>query len=362
MSIDVETVEINERDLETVARFLSCQQQGNQQSRAGGASGLDYRLLRWFLVDNPARADDIPLGWAMRKASGEIVGTMLCVPQRFCFRDEIYTLVMSGAYYVDEPWRGLGLSLFMRYLQIGKRHALFATTANAQSGALWKRFEAYSIPHTDHELFGIVRWRPMLEEIVARVLNGGMLARGASLIGAPFLGLARRLHTGMSNRGELVRLQSLDDVANLRLSGQCEKLTAVRDSDFIKWRYFSGHDSTQAVFAFRGEGVTNDCLVTVNEKHRGYRAQLKVLNVLDIWGDVTSASIATIAALLVQYYLGEIDAVVFRCQSVERQQCLISRGFVRRKFQIPIGWCIDRFGILPTNNWYLVPADGDMMI
>jgi hypothetical protein len=188
------------------------------------------------------------------------------------------------------------------------------------------------------------------------------MLQGLSIMGGPILALAHPLDVRVPGGAELRRLQSPEDVTYLNLPHDTEKLTAVRDEDFIRWRYFSGHDPTIAVFGFRSEESRGDCLVAVNRRQRGHRAQIRVLNVLDVWGDIPPASMTTIAGLLARHYANEVDVLVFMCQDGQREACLKEVGFVRRDAPMPKGWYIDKQNILPTRNFYLVPADGDMGI
>src|SRR5947208_1753732 len=74
----VEITEITPPDLPALAAFL-------QRHRRPGDVPAPPPLppeqrLRWLLLDNPARAADIPLGWIMRDPANQIVGAICCVP------------------------------------------------------------------------------------------------------------------------------------------------------------------------------------------------------------------------------------------------------------------------------------------
>jgi hypothetical protein len=83
---------------------------------------------------------------------------------------------------------------------------------------------------------------------------------------------------------------------------------------------------------------------------------------LDIYPPVAPEVCASIVGALVERYRGTIDAVVLRGLDEVRQEVFGRRGFVRRQFDAPNGWLLDKQGFLPTRNWYLVPADGDWLI
>ncbi len=139
-------------------------------------------------------------------------------------------------------------------------------------------------------------------------------------------------------------------------------MTAHRDLRYIHWRYFSGRDDTVAVFAFRNQQVESGVLVTVNQRPRGYRGQIRALHLLDIYPSVAPEVCASIVAALAQRYRTRIDAIVLRGLDEVRQDHFRRLGFLRRQFEAPNGWFLDKSAVLPTRNLYMVPADGDWLI
>jgi hypothetical protein len=347
--------EIRPSDLEELARFLA---------REGSASAdalpslRDARHYHWFLFENPAQPAGVPCGWLARDASGELVGSKFCAAERFSCGGADYTLLMGGGFYVSRAHRGLGLALMRRYLEQGRRHALFASTMNETSGALYEHYGGYSIPHTDHEWLGVLHWPPLVEELLARRLGRPGLARGlaraAALRPAPLRSAA--------GAGALARITTPDELGGLDIATPPEhagELSARRDEAFLRWRYFAGPDASRALFVYRSER-NERALLGVNLRPRGRRGQVRALMVLDYWGRLPAGEIANAARQLAARYRDEADVIVFRGQPPERQQALRGAGFVHRALARPVGVCIDRHGLLPTRDWYLVPADGDM--
>lgn len=359
MSRDVEISQVQEEQLEEVAQFLTTQTE-NQNLSPPRQSPLGRRL-HWLLLENPARQSHLPLGWIMKNEEGRIAGTMLCAPQRFCFQQQTYTFLMSSWYHVDRSCRGLGLFLFLRYLQLGQRYVLFVTSANAQAGALWKQFSGCPIPRTNHELVGITRWSPVIEDMIARKLGAGKLARMAARGAAPLLSLLGSWHT-RRRCGELTPLASPEDVVHLNLTTAPHKVAALRDLDFIRWRYFSSPDPTVTMFSFRLRDGNRDYVVAVKETQRGRHIPIRALHVLDLSWDIPADSLPLLSALLADCYGGEIDALVFRCLSSDQVQALRQAGFWQREFQSPTGWYLDQGNLLQESDWHLTPADGDSLI
>jgi hypothetical protein len=357
----VEIRDFTEPDLAEAVAFLA-----RQVHRADlpGAAPPSEPKLRWFTFQNPARQAGIPLGWLLRGAGGDIVGIMLCVPQWFRYRDRAFLLLMSGSYYVDDRFRGLGLALFQRYRALNKRNALYCTTANEMSSAVWKRFGGYPLTATDHEILGVLRFGPLAEEVAYRRASNALIARAAGGVLGAVPGMAasrwRRLRAG----AVLTKLDRGPGLAGMQDDGSAEhadRITAVRSEPFLQWRYFDGPDATRALFRFEG-GEGGRCHVAVNLQRRGYRGQIRALTVLDVWGAMPGDSIVSLAACLAQEYRDRADVVVFRGQPPERQRALCAAGLRRRALPVPIGWCIDREGLLPRAPWYVVPADGDMAV
>jgi hypothetical protein len=298
----------------------------------------------------------------LRSAKGELVGCLLCVPQRFHYQGKIMMVMGSSSFYVDETHRGKGGLIFLKYSQLNDRWPLFGNSANADAARLWKARGASPIGFSDHELLGIVNCAPVIEEAIARKTVPGVHSRLAGQLLAPFAGLFKQLRTNVCPSGELVPVASADEAAALLANEPSAKLTSVRDLPYIKWRYFSVSDRSTAVFAYRSKQLSQAVFVSVNERTRGYRGQIRGLNLLDIYPEVPHSLCLEIVASLVQRYGNRIDVVVLRCQDVDRQKVLRDAGFVRREFEAPNAWLLDRCSLASTCAWYLVPADGDWLI
>jgi hypothetical protein len=352
----LELHEITPSDVEDVARFL------------GRASGSTVPLasavarLSWILLENPAREPGDPLGWLLRDPSGDVVGCMCCAPQKFCLKKNIFRLMMSNSFYVDDQYRGSGVSIFLRYLQIGGRYPLFVSSANATVAQMWRKLGGCPLGNSDHEVLGVLRWPPVVAESVYRKWGSDRLAQVAGALASPwFYARRRRLPPAT---GKLRPLRTPEEAARICVEHVSEKITNCRDAGFLKWRYFSSADPTTRLFAFRpgrGEGE-KQFMVAVNLQNRGYKQQIRTLHVLDVWGETDSQSCLAIAAGLWHEYRRQIDMLVFRCLDQALQEALTAHGFRVRPFAAPIAWCIDKSGLLPAKTWYFSPADGDMFL
>jgi hypothetical protein len=357
-STRAQLVAIANSDIVELAQFIALQ--------SGREPAAVESHLRWFLLENPARDPQIPLGCGLRSPQGQLVGCILYVPQTFRFQQQTLLIVGSSCFYVDERYRGSGGLIFLRFSELGRKWPLFGNSANADAAKLWKARGSVPIPYSDHELFGVLRWRGVIEEGLTRRSVPKTLARAISGPAAFFAPAFKRLKLGAGRPEDLVLLASAEQVMQLPIHDSAPEstttLTANRDLPYIRWRYFSGRDATVAVFAFRNKQVESGVLVTVNQRPRGYRGQIRTLNVLDIYPPGTPEVCASITAALVERYRSAIDAIVLRGLDEARQDLFRRLGFMRRQLDAPNGWLLDKSGFLPIRNWYLVPADGDWLI
>jgi len=268
----------------------------------------------------------------------------------------------SSSFYVDDRHRGQGGRIFLQYCRLGKQWPLFGTSANAEAAALWKTAGARPVPHSDGELFGVLHWPPVVEEFAHRWNANRALSRLASSPVSQLARLVRTLNVECDSSESLQPLTSAEQVADLPIHDFSAKLTAVRDLPYIRWRYFSGRDRTVRAFVFRSRRIDREILVTVNQRTRGYRSQINTLNVLDVYPEVPPEEWLRMVGALIERYRKTVDAVVLRSQDPDRRKLFCKKGFQPRTFDAPNGWFLDKGKLLPTDDWYPVPADGDGLI
>jgi hypothetical protein len=292
---------------------------------------------------------------------------MCCAPQNFCLGNTTLTLMMANSFYVDESYRGAGTSIFLKYLQFGRRYPLFVSSASPAVAEIWRKLGGYALGHSDRELVGVVRWRPVIAESVHRKTDSNRAAQIAAAIASPWFAIGGVLFRWRALRetvkAELIPVESPDVAAGICAAHRSDKITSCRDLPFLKWRYFSPVEPNTRLFAFRRPGKEEkQFLVGVRLQRRGYKQQIRTLQVLDIWGEPDPALTLDVALCLQDQYREQIDMMAFRCLNPMQQDALTASGFRARLFLAPIAWCIDKYGLLPGKMWYLVPADGDMFL
>jgi len=348
----VELTALLEADLAEVAGFIA--------EQSGRTKEIVESHLRWFLLENPVRQTQHPLGFGVRDR-GRLVGCILCNPQLFQFEKKIIALMGSSSFYVEEAYRGYGGRVFLQYSRLANRWPLFGTSANAQAASLWKAAGANPIPFSEGELFGVLHWPPVAEEFAHRKNVSELVTRFAGSAISNLASVFHPLKIEIDSSNELQVLSSAKEVKDLGLPDSSAKLTALRDTAYMDWRYFSGQDASAKVFVFRSRSP-RQIMVTVNQRPRGYRAQINTLNVLDVYPEALPQEWLRIVGALIARYQGSIDAVVLRSQSPERHKMLCEGGFQPRQFDAPTGWFLDKGALLPSHDWYCVPADGDGLI
>jgi hypothetical protein len=355
-SSSAKLVTVSESDIVELSQFIAAQ--------SGQEPAIVENRLRWLLLDNPAHDPEIPLGCGLRSPQGRLVGCILYVPQYFRYQQQKFLALGSSSFYVEERYRGSGGSLFLRFSELSKKWPLFGNSANADAAKLWKARGAVPIPYSDHELFGVLRWRGVLEEGLTRRGVPKIIAGAICVSAAPFAGACKHLKLETGRGDDLTLLDSAEQVMQLPIHDHPSQLTADRDLSYIRWRYFTGRDSTVAVFAFafRNEQVKSEVLVTVNQRPRGYRGQIRGLHLLDVYPTVTPEMYASIVGALRERYRSVIDVIVLRGLDEALRNMFCRRGFMHRRLDAPNGWLLDKSGSLPSRDWHLVPADGDWLI
>ncbi len=348
-----ELIALLEKDLGEIAQFIATQSRRPRERVEAH--------LQWFLLENPARGKNDPLGFGLIVAD-QLAGCILCAPQFFQFGQERILLMGSSSFYVDNDHRGQGGRIFLKYSRLASQWPLFGRSANAEAAALWKAAGAKPISYSDRELFGVLRWPPVAEEVVHRKYSSRFLTRVAGSPVSHLARLLRPLKIETENCGTLRQLTSAEQVNDLPIHGCATKLTAMRELAYIHWRYFSGRDHTISAFAFRSRRPDQEVLVTVNQRTRGFRDQINTLNVLDVYPEVPAEEWLRILGALLARYQKTVDAVVLRNQSQDLQDLFCERGFQLRTFNAPTGWYLDKAHLVPTSDWYPVPADGDGLI
>lgn len=358
----IQIAEVVRADLDALACFLSREILNLRKSDEGEPTNAE--MLAWLLFENPAADDHLPVGWVARTPAGRIVGTLLCVWQRFRYRKVLYRLPVCSCFFVARGYRGIiGLMLFQRYKALGKRYVLFGTP-NENSRPIFACFGARPVPNTDHMLLGVLNWAPLIEEWLLPRLKVSGLAYLMARASARVPSLLRHELQASPGKSRLARLSSSAEVERLHLEAAyagSSALSTQRDRAFLRWRYFAGRHPRPTLYEFLGHDGARS-LVAVQQRFRGHRKQIRRLDILDFWGCDCDSCTRALVGELCRLYADSTDVIVFQGQPPKRQRCLREAGFLRHRFDGPSGYYLDAHRHLPTRDWYWVPADGDAAI
>jgi hypothetical protein len=348
-----ELVNLSEADLTEISSFIALQSGKDRQS-------IETHL-RWFLLENPARDKNSPVGFGLRSA-GQLAGCILLSPQFFRCGAIRILFQGSSSFYVDEKYRGQGGRIFLQYCRLASQSPLFGTSANVEAAALWKAAGAIPLPFSELEMFGVLHWPPVAEEFSHRRYATPAFTRLAGSSWSSLAGLIHPLKIDPRSPDTLRPLTSAGQASELLIDALYPKLTAARDLPYLRWRYFSAPESSVNLFAFRSCHLDREILVTINQRSRGYRSQIRTLNLLDVYPEVPAKEWLQILGALVVRYKTTVDAIVLRNLNPDLRQALERKGFQPRIFDAPNGWLIDKQNLLKSHELYLVSADGDGLI
>jgi hypothetical protein len=350
--VDIE--EVTEELLPEVAAFL-VEQKNAQVSAPPAGVNLELNLLRWMLVENPARISGYPLGWIMREDGRRIVGSELCVPFRFQFGGTEHTFFLSGNSYVarthaPKGWWGF---LFGEFLKIGRRHQLFSTSAGAVTAEFFRRSGAKTVLGSDRELVRAVRVGRMAAEVLPSVWGSSRLANYLS-VGLDRLTLPPM---GARHRCQLDRIPTSGEALKYYAMRQVPMDCAVgrRKVEDIEWRFFRKPGIAPELNRWRCEKCNADGLVAHQVVQRGRRRQIVCAKLLEIIGtDGERHEPSVIDALMRRR---DLDCISWRPFEGAR---VGKRPLTReRVFSAPATWFLDRAKEISTQQLRITGADGD---
>lgn len=300
--------------------------------------------LRWMLLANPARRRADPLGWILRTTRGRVVGSLLCLKRDFVFRGERCPVLISSSFFVEPPYRGQGLALFLRFAAFAGRLPLLTASAGPLSAQLMRRYGARPIARTDQEMVGMLRAGPFMRDVIRAGGAGGSTPLSARLA---------RLAQERPGRLELLDRRGRHGGIPL---GPRDGLRVRRDESYMRWRYLECPDPDLAAFLFQGSRRGCRAFVAVDAARRGGRRQIRLLSLLDYWGDLRPAELADMLAQLAAKS-SWADGILLRCRTRGEERFLLRLGFHGYRLPAAEGWCLDPHGFAPSWRWALTPAD-----
>lgn len=353
MAEAAEVADISEGELAEVAEFLARQVRAGEPMSANARHPADR--LRWLLVENPARLADVPLGWRIR-SQGKIVGAALCIPFRVAGGGGSATALMFAKFFVDPPFRGMGLGLLMRFARLGKRYPLFVTSTNAIAGELFAKLGARQIAGMDHTMLGVRRLAPLAEELIYRRVGSPVAARILSIAGLMFSRRQPPMRKSLAI-ASMKRARSVSDIESVLATTPKDQIAIVRDRDYVHWRYFAGDPDIEVWFLQCDSEPP--WMIALNVLRGGYRQHIRILNILDVWPPLSPEALWPLINCLSGEYRDRFDVIWLRSQPASVEAEAQAAGWRRHYFPAPLGWNIDSQPVLPDLPWYLMPGESE---
>jgi hypothetical protein len=350
--------------LSDVARFLHSwpgdDDRGSAVERPVSDDSLRIeKRLRWLLVENPFTSAASQYGFCIRNASGGIMGLLLAFPGEFRVADQRLLALCSGSFFVKPQARTQGLYLFKRYLNSPGYSFFFATTCNANSGALWRTLGGCAVPNSERVYRFPLRLEVLLPASVTGRTSSRLAADMARLVGRgadPVLKLLRR-------RANLTiePCRDWDKLAALSRRHRCAHLiTTDRSAAFLRWRYGPGSPNhPYDVWLFR-DTRGNEGWFSLDTIRSGRQGEIRGCVVLDAVWPREAMSFRDILPAMLQLVAPKADALFFQPRpGLDYRES--SRWIFPYRLEAPQIFAMARKGGAPlaVSSLDLVPADGD---
>jgi hypothetical protein len=142
------------------------------------------RLWRY----NPALAHTQvkrPIGWVL-EAEGRVVGYLGNISQLYRYGGRILTSATSHGLVVEQPYRGIGVSLVAAYFRQKSVDLFISTGAIAPVGKIGRAFKSEVLPQSDYEtvLFWVLRPYPFAQAVMRKIGLNPMLSRVGGRLGS----------------------------------------------------------------------------------------------------------------------------------------------------------------------------------
>ena len=301
------------------------------------------RRLRWLLVENPIITDGSQHGFCIRDHLGIIRGLTLSFPAAFLAADQRLLGLCSGSFFVEPQARTLGYYLFKKYLSSPGYSFFFATTCNANSGALWGKLGGCAVPNSETEHILPLRLDIILPEFVAKNSSSEVASGIARIFGRcanPILQLLARKSAELT----IEPCQDWQKLSELfRRHRSADWITSDRSAEFLQWRY--GQTSPHYpcdIYLFRDKRG-NEGWFSLGNIIRGQQGQIRGSVLLDAIWPREKMSFRDIFQEILRLVAAEADAIFFRPQP-GLDYCEFSRWIIPRRSEAPRAFVITRKG------------------
>jgi len=345
--------ELRTEHLEEAVRFI-----GEQIFEFRGVRGDHSEMLpryRWLYVDSPRRRDDF-IGWGLRNDAGELVGTHLIAWQHYLRGGQEARALVSTNSYVAEKHRGpAGLGLMLNMRRRTDADLCLCTTANVNSGAVWRTMKALEMEGAGWEFLIPVNWSAWAVAGAVRKAPWPWLKSTADAAGALLPGVRRRFSSAAGWSVDEVRSEDLSRVKTSPLSDKWEPR---RDEAFLSWRYANYPGQGVSLLRLSRSGSGGDLFVGVKTGPRGYGRGLRQLVIMDVHGAPEQDGAGVVTALAA-HFGRRVDLIGVRLLAAMLWEESLAPLARRRTLEFPTHWMQSRKMTLDAADWRPSQGDGD---
>ncbi len=345
--------ELRTEHLEEAVRFIR-----EQIFELRGVRGDLAEMLpryRWLYVDSPRRRDDF-IGWGLRDDAGELVGTHLIAWQHYTRGGEEVRALVSTNSYVAELHRGpAGLGLMLNMRRRADADLCMCTTANVNSGSVWKSMKGFEMEGAGWEFLIPVNWSAWAVAGAVRKTPWPWLKSAVDAAGAMLPGVRRRFSAAAGWSVDEVRDEDLPRVSTAPLSDKWEPL---RDEAFLRWRYPDYPGQGVRLLRLNRSAPGGELFVGVKSGLRGYGRGLRQMVIMDVHGAREQDGEGIVAALAA-HFRGRVDLVGVRLLAAMLWEESLAPLASRRKLEFPTHWMQSRKMTLEASEWRPSQGDGD---
>ncbi len=310
---------------------------------------------RWLLVDHPRRRTDF-IGWGLRTGSGELVGTSLAAWQQYSRGSRTVSSLVSNNSYVAAEYRGArGLSLIQEGMAPRDDADLAScTTANVNSGKVWKAMRAVKLPGAEGEYllplnYGVVAMGAIMQKLRPGFLQNAVFA--ASRIIPPVRRRASRTPI-------TVEALSSAEIPGIDAPPVTNCWEPRRDAEWLHWRYVQHPEqNTKVLRLSRSHGA--DLFISTFARPRGHKGSVKTVYVMDVWGHAPGFDPAETLFALMNYFRKQSDLLCVRLLAAMFWRETLDKFARFRQLEFPTHWALSRKMCITAEEWRPSHADGD---
>jgi hypothetical protein len=314
-----------------------------------------YKIYFWLFVDNPLRREDF-IGWGLVDAEGELRGTHLICWEDYSKGQQHIRILVSTNSYVQEAFRGpIGLGLMLNMRKRVGVDVCICTTANVNSGSIWKSLKANVLSRSDAETIIGMNPQGLICERFASSSKSSLI-RNFYRIVSPLRRLMRRKISSDYNCCQILETELNSIATPLNV----DRFEPHRNSEYLQWRYFL-HPSSNTMLYRVADGQGNDCYVGICLRKRG-KLGLTCAYLLDLFGDYQTMHFESILGAIDKATHNAADFFSLRLHLFEKftpEKHWLSKT---REMEFPTHWGLSLNKDISITDCSLMMCSGDAVV